>query len=100
VYGGGSSSYVSKASSERRISKGLSSSCRRSILCPLYPSLESSLTDGTFAGSVCEEAASVVTSLKAGRAAGAMTLRRNGEAMLRLIVLDSIVVCGGEDGEG
>jgi hypothetical protein len=42
----------------------------------------------------------VVTNLKAGRTAGAMTLRRKGEAMLRLIVLDSIVGCGGEDGEG
>ena len=50
------------------------------------------LTAGTFAGSVCDEAASVVTDLKAGRAAGAMTLRRKGDAMLRLIVLDSIVV--------
>jgi hypothetical protein len=59
-----------------------------------------SLTDGTFAGSVCEEAASVVTNLKAGRAAGATTLRLNGEAMLRLIVLDSIVDCGESDSEG
>ena len=50
------------------------------------------LTAGTFAGSVCDEAASVVTDLKAGRTAGAMTLRRKGDAMLRLIVLESIVV--------
>jgi hypothetical protein len=50
------------------------------------------LTSGTFSGSVCDEAASVVTNLKAGRAAGATRLRRNGDAMLRLIVLDSIVM--------
>ena len=49
-------------------------------------------TSGTFSGSVCDEAASVVTKRNAGRAAGAMTLRRKGEAMLLLIVLDSIVM--------
>ena len=56
------------------------------------------LTAGTLAGSVCDEAASVVTDLKAGRATGAMTLRLKGDAMLRLIVLDSIV--GGEQDVG
>ena len=56
------------------------------------------LTDGTLAGSVCDEAASVVTNLlKAGRAAGATTLRRKGDAMFRLIVLDSIVRCEGKE---
>lgn len=58
------------------------------------------LTDGTLAGSVCDEAASVVTNLKAGRAAGATALRRKGDAMLRLIVLDSIVRCGGKQPRG
>ena len=58
------------------------------------------LTDGTLAGSVCDEAASVVTNLKAGRAAGATALRRKGDAMLRLIVLDSIVRCGGSSRGG
>jgi hypothetical protein len=57
------------------------------------------LTEGTLAGSVCDEAASVVTDLKAGRATGTMALRLKGEAMLRLIVLDSIVK-GEQDGRG
>lgn len=39
-----------------------------------------------------------MTDLKAGRATGAMTLRLKGDAMLRLIVLDSIV--GGEQDVG
>ena len=58
------------------------------------------LTDGTLAGSVCDEAASVVTNLKAGRAAGATALRRKGDTMLRLIVLDNIVRCGGKEPRG
>lgn len=70
--------------------------CAVSHLCEhLVPPIEAmaaSLTSGTFSGSVCDEAASVVTNLKAGRATGATTLRRKGDAMLRLIVLDSIVM--------
>ena len=57
------------------------------------------LTEGTLAGSVWDEAASVVTDLKAGRATGMMALRLKGEAMLRLIVLDSILE-GEQDGRG
>jgi len=54
---------------------------------------EAPLTSGTFSGSVCDEAASVVTNLKAGRVAmGAATLRRKGDAMLRLIVRDSMAI--------
>ena len=53
---------------------------------------EAALTSGMFSGSVCEEAASMVTDLKAGRAMGAVTLRRKGDAMLRLIVLENMVV--------
>lgn len=42
--------------------------------------------------SACDEAASVVTVLKAGRAAaGTKALRRSGDAMLRLMVLDNMV---------
>jgi hypothetical protein len=51
------------------------------------------LTCGTFSLSVCDEAASVVTLLKAGRVAmGVATLRRRGEAMLRLNVRDNMAI--------
>jgi hypothetical protein len=51
------------------------------------------LTCGTFSLSACDEAASVVTDLKAGRVAmGAATLRRSGDAMLLLIVRDSMAI--------
>lgn len=53
------------------------------------------LTAGTFSLSVCDEAASVVTDLKAGRVAkGVATLRRSGDAMLLLIVRDSMAIPG------
>ena len=48
--------------------------------------------------SACDEAASVVTDLNAGRAAGAKALRRSGEAMLRLMVLESILEGRAEEG--
>ena len=51
--------------------------------------------------SACDEAASVVTVLKAGRAAGAKALRLSGEAMFLLSVLDSMVkLTGGSRKEG
>lgn len=51
-------------------------------------------TFGTASLSACDDAASVVTVRKAGRAAGMKALRRSGDAMLLLIVLDSMVTIG------
>ena len=62
VYGGGSSSYVSKLSSERLTVKGLSSSYQATLSVKLSATAsEGIFTSGTFSLSVCEEAASVVT---------------------------------------
>jgi hypothetical protein len=49
------------------------------------------LTAGTASLSACDDAASVVTDLKAGRATGAKALRLSGDAMLLLMVLENIV---------
>lgn len=65
---------------------------------PINGMAETVLTSGTFSGSVCDEAASVVTNLKVGRAMGATKLRRKGVAMLRRMVLENIV--GPERGGG
>ena len=89
MYEGGSSSYVSKLSSESRTSKGLSSSCAIAHQHTICVFLGDGLpTCGTLSLSAWDAAASVVT---VRRANGAQALRLRGAAALRLKALESIL---------